>query len=498
MSGQAGVIGTERNRIEDEAAEVGVLPLTPPPRRFLRSINRFKRRLMLADLLAVLSGMALAFVAQEVFRPVQTFIVARHVALALASLPAFAVGAGLNRMYHARANERWATEVGNILKTTAVGVATILALSFAVQFDQLSRFWVAMLTVSVAGLLIAERWVARKAFVRLRESGQLRRRIVIVGTDAHAIGLLHTYERHPSLGYEVVGFVGSDTYASRGDVAVFGPIGDLEAILKRTKSGGVVVSLASVSAEQVNELVRRLPDAGYHVALSSSLHDIDPKRLRTQDLDGRTMIYVEPVIRGGWRSIAKRGFDIAMASLILLLTLPILLIAAIAIKLSSRGPVLFHQTRIGKDGQPFRMVKLRTMTVDAESQKAALLEHNESDGPLFKIGRDPRITRVGGVLRRLSIDELPQLTCVIRGSMSLVGPRPALPEECDQWEEELFERLRVLPGLTGLWQVSGRAESSFESYKRMDLYYVHNWSLGHDLKICSMTVGAVLTGRGAA
>ena len=144
------------------------------------------------------------------------------------------------------------------------------------------------------------------------------------------------------------------------------------------------------------------------------------------------------------------------------------------------------------------MTKLRTMVVDAEAQKAGLLDRNEMDGPLFKIADDPRITPVGRVLRKLSIDELPQLFCVVRGSMSMVGPRPALPDEAALWDEQVHERLRVRPGITGMWQVSGRSSTSFEDYKRLDLYYVDNWSLTHDIRICAKTVGVVLSGRGAA
>jgi exopolysaccharide biosynthesis polyprenyl glycosylphosphotransferase len=232
--------------------------------------------------------------------------------------------------------------------------------------------------------------------------------------------------------------------------------------------------------------------------LSSSLRDIDVARLRPQQSDGRTMIYVEATVRTGWRAVAKRAFDIAMATAVLIMTSPILLVSAAAIKLDSRGPLLFRQTRVGRNGEHFEILKLRTMCIDAEARKAELEELNECEGPLFKIGDDPRITRVGRILRKLSIDELPQLVCVLRGTMSMVGPRPALPDEVAKWEPEVHERLRVLPGLTGLWQVSGRSDSSFDEYKRLDLYYVDNWTLAHDVTICAKTVSVVLAGRGAS
>ncbi len=210
------------------------------------------------------------------------------------------------------------------------------------------------------------------------------------------------------------------------------------------------------------------------------------------------MIYVEPVMRGGWRGAAKRLFDVVLAMAILVITLPIQIMAAIAIGVSSRGPVFFHQIRVGKDGELFEVLKFRTMFVDAERRRSELLEHNEADGPLFKMKNDPRVTNVGRVLRKFSIDELPQLFCVLIGSMSMVGPRPALPSEFEQWDEGVADRLRVLPGLTGMWQVSGRSDTSFETYKRLDLYYVDNWSLVHDLAICLRTVGVVLSGTGVS
>jgi exopolysaccharide biosynthesis polyprenyl glycosylphosphotransferase len=220
-------------------------------------------------------------------------------------------------------------------------------------------------------------------------------------------------------------------------------------------------------------------------------------RLRHQQFDGFAMIYVEPVIRGGWRLLAKRAFDVTVACMVLVLTLPVLVVAAVAIKLQDGGPLLFRQVRIGRDGRPFTVMKLRTMVVDAEARRAELLDRNEMDGPLFKMTHDPRVTRVGRVLRTLSIDELPQLVCVVRGTMSLVGPRPALPSEVEEWDADVHERLRVLPGITGMWQVSGRSNTSFEEYKRFDLYYVDNWSLAHDVRICGRTVGVVLRRQGA-
>jgi exopolysaccharide biosynthesis polyprenyl glycosylphosphotransferase len=208
-------------------------------------------------------------------------------------------------------------------------------------------------------------------------------------------------------------------------------------------------------------------------------------------------MYIEPVKRVGWRAVMKRMFDLAVATVGLVFTAPILLAAAIATKLDSPGPVFFSQERIGRNGELFRVRKLRSMVVDAEARLDDLREQSEADGPLFKMRHDPRLTRVGRFLRATSIDELPQLWNVMRGEMSVVGPRPALASEAAEWSEDLRGRLRVKPGITGMWQVNGRSSASFDDYARHDLYYVDNWSLLTDLAIVAKTVPVVLGRRGA-
>ena len=463
-----------------------------------RPALRLKRRLMFADALAVTVAIIVSFQAQMFLKPVPQYLAYKQLGLLLVALPAFAIAAGLNRLYLARANERVREETWNILKAVGSSVAALLTASFLIQYAELSRLWVVLFGMSMAGALLIERQFARRMFAKLRATGRISRRIAIIGTDSHAVALMHTYERRPELGYEVVGFVGHDDLGRRGGVDVLGPVSDIERILDEQQAVGVVVSLSSVGQDEVNSLTRQLTENGFHVALSSSLRDIDIARLRPQELDGRTMIYVEPVMRGGWRAVAKRAFDLVLASSILLLSAPILLAAIIAIRLDSPGPVFFKQVRVGRHGETFRLIKLRTMGVDAEERRADLHHLNEADGALFKIREDPRITKVGRVLRKYSIDELPQLFNVLHGAMSMVGPRPALPDEVAEWDDEVVERLRVLPGLTGMWQVQGRSDTSFETYKRLDLYYVDNWSLAHDLRICARTVGVVLTGHGAA
>jgi exopolysaccharide biosynthesis polyprenyl glycosylphosphotransferase len=211
-------------------------------------------------------------------------------------------------------------------------------------------------------------------------------------------------------------------------------------------------------------------------------------------LGGRTTLGFAPRAYVGW---TKRAFDLLLGGLALLAISPLLLLIALAIKLDSPGPVFYRQLRVGKDGRRFRIYKFRSMRPDADRLLDQLRTHNEADGPLFKMKQDPRVTRVGALLRRWSLDELPQLLNVVTGDMSLVGPRLPIPSEVSQYEPWQLGRLRAQPGITGLWQVSGRSDVSFHDMVRLDLHYIRNWSLGLDLEILLRTVPAVLTSRGA-
>jgi exopolysaccharide biosynthesis polyprenyl glycosylphosphotransferase len=227
------------------------------------------------------------------------------------------------------------------------------------------------------------------------------------------------------------------------------------------------------------------------------MRDIATRRVTVRPLGRYPVLSIEPVARTGWRAVFKRTFDVVAATLALIVASPILAVAAIAIRIDSGPGVLFSQTRVGRNGQPFRLYKLRTMVNNAEDMLDDLKDQNVAAGPMFKMVDDPRVTRVGGFLRKSSLDELPQLLNVLTGDMSLVGPRPAMPHEALQWNDDLRERLRVQPGITGNWQVNGRFTASLEDYQRLDLYYVDNWSVVTDLVILLKTIPAVLRRNGA-
>jgi len=416
----------------------------------------------------------------------------------VATIPAWLAIFANQRLYNTRFIGRRIDEFRRVVNASLLGTLTVAVAANLVGILP-SRGGLVLLGVTAIVVVTAEREIARRVFLRLRAAGQMVRFVVIAGANPEGRDIAAMLQAEPWLGYQVVGFV--DDQATSGEpvpgVRLLGGVAELPGILHEFPNASVIVAASAVDSAVTNRLARDLLDQGVHVELSSTLRDISSQRLTVRPLGRFPIVYVEPVTRGGWRAWAKRSFDVIGAVAGLVLTSPILLVAAIAVKLDSRGPVLFRQVRVGRDSEPFSVLKIRTMVPDAEDRLAELRELNEADGPLFKMADDPRITRVGKLLRVTSIDELPQLWNVLTGEMSLVGPRPALPHETEEWDALLAQRLRVKPGITGMWQVSGRSDSSFEDYTRLDLYYVDNWSLATDLAILAKTIPVVALRKGA-
>jgi exopolysaccharide biosynthesis polyprenyl glycosylphosphotransferase len=259
----------------------------------------------------------------------------------------------------------------------------------------------------------------------------------------------------------------------------------------------MVLSCPELDGAMLRRLAWELERDDIDLIVSSSLVDTAGDRITVRPVDGLPMMHIEHPRLGGARRLVKSVFDVTVAALLLVLAAPLFLAIAAMIKLDSPGPVFFRQTRVGRHGETFAMFKFRTMYVDAELRLEAMREQNEHNGVLFKIRADPRVTRLGRVLRRYSLDELPQLINVMLGDMSLVGPRPPLPAEVEQYPQDMRRRLVVKPGMTGLWQVSGRSDLSWDESIRLDLRYVENWSLTADLVILMRTAMVVLRGSGA-
>jgi exopolysaccharide biosynthesis polyprenyl glycosylphosphotransferase len=323
-----------------------------------------------------------------------------------------------------------------------------------------------------------------------RREGRFCRPVMLVGLNEEALDMQRLLDHHPELGFRVTAVLGAREEAARLGMASLwaGEVADAPAVARSSTTTGAVVVASAVASEELNRTIRELMQIGSHVHVTSGLRGFDHRRLRAQPLAYEPIFYLEPVSLTRGQVITKRAIDLLLTSLALVLAVPLLLVAALAIKLDDGGPVLFRQRRVGRNGQTFTILKLRTMVLDAEARLDALKEKNERKGPLFKLTSDPRVTRVGRILRGCSIDELPQLFNVLRGEMSLVGPRPALPSEVADFDEVLLARTQVPPGMTGLWQVEARESAEFSTYRRLDLFYVENWSVTLDLVVLLATL----------
>ncbi len=330
-----------------------------------------------------------------------------------------------------------------------------------------------------------------------RQVGQMVSRVLLVGDGAANLRIHSELMKNPETGYVVVGActAASDDTTRLGstDVPVFGSIDDVPRALEICGADTVLVSSESgLPADRVRELSWQLEAGQQHLIMAPNLTDIGGPRIHMRPVAGLALMHVETPKYTGPQVVAKRAFDALGSAVLIALLSPVLLTIAFLVKATSPGPVLYGQERVGMNGTPFRMMKFRSMVVDADVQLSSLLaEQGRSDAPLFKVENDPRITRVGRVLRKFSLDELPQLFNVLLGTMSLVGPRPQRDGEVALYDDAAQRRLIVKPGMSGLWQVSGRSALTWEDAIRLDLYYVENWSLTGDLNILFRTFRAV-------
>ncbi len=379
--------------------------------------------------------------------------------------------------------------------------ATVSFVAFAMKID-LSRLSVATALVGAAVYILIVRALARRALhLMRRRNGTATHRMLLVGTLPEALEICKAVARTPAAGLVPVGIHLTDGYgAARGlltPVPVYPPRSEVLPLVKELSADTIAVC-GSASAEpgELRRLAWQLEGSGVDLVVAPQLTDIAGPRVHVRPIEGLPLLHVEEPTLSGTAWLAKNLLDRLAAGTGLLLLAPLFAVVAIAIKISDPGPVFFRQPRVGREGRIFRVWKFRTMYTDAEERRAALLDQNESDGHLFKIRQDPRVFPLGRLLRNSSIDELPQLINVVKGEMSLVGPRP-LPADDGDYLGDVRRRLLVRPGITGLWQVSGRADLSWDEAVRLDLYYVDNWSLAYDLSILWRTVGVVIGRKGA-
>ncbi|HYN90202.1 MAG TPA: undecaprenyl-phosphate glucose phosphotransferase [Ardenticatenaceae bacterium] len=405
----------------------------------------------------------------------------------------------LQGLYHSRRGATLLDEVYTIFNGVTTSTVLLMAVFFIyrpLSFSRLLPFFAAlMIVVYLALARVAER--ALRGRLRRRGIGVIR--VLIVGAGEMGRTIMRHIVAQPELGYQVVGFVDDDPTLQHniGRFHALGYTGDLARVVQQHGVDEVIITLPWQHHRKIVRIVDQCQDANVRSRIVPDLFQLSLTRVELDDIKGVPLIGIKEPSLQGWNMAFKRVMDIVIAAIGLVLSAPLLLLIALGIKVSSPGPILFKQTRVGRNGQLFTLYKFRSMRVGAENEVAHLSSYNEADGPLFKMRRDPRVTPVGRILRKLSLDELPQLYNVLRGEMSLVGPRPALPSEVAQYEEWHRKRLEVPPGITGLWQTSGRSDMSFDEMCLLDIYYAEQWSPILDATIVLKTIPTMLFGRGA-
>jgi exopolysaccharide biosynthesis polyprenyl glycosylphosphotransferase len=404
-------------------------------------------------------------------------------------------------------DEAWA-----IIRVCFIGSAVFTLLLYAARIDEqllgddrISRLWILLFAIFSCVFLLTEKLGVRitSRWVRLR--GFNYRTVLIVGTGPSALSIADSIQSHRYWGFRILGFIANGSTGNGVPAGVprgwpvLGEVDDIPRIVESNVVDDVIFAVHRRDLDRLEDLFLSLQEQGIRTRLALDFFPHTRAQVQLEDLDGMPLLSFATAPTSHVQLLAKRSLDVAVASLLLLLGLPVVLAIATAIKLrSGRGSVLFRQTRCGLNGRSFTLYKFRTMVEDAEELRRELLHLNEMSGPVFKLKADPRVTSLGRFLRRFSLDELPQLWNVLRGEMSLVGPRPPIPEEVAKYERWQRRRLAMKPGMTGLWQISGRNELDFHRWMELDLEYIDSWTPLLDLKILVKTIPAVLSGRGAS
>jgi exopolysaccharide biosynthesis polyprenyl glycosylphosphotransferase len=390
-------------------------------------------------------------------------------------------------------------EFRRVLNAGLSFTGALAIISYAVN-NELSRIYLLVSMQVIVALDLLVRYTLRRRLHRRRAQGQCMSTVVAVGHEPAVRQLVSELRREPHHGLQVVAaclpYESSATEVA--GVPVAGDLDDAASVVRNIKAGTVaVLSCPEIDGVKLRTLAWELEKTGTDLCVAPALLDVAGPRTTVRPTAGLTLLHVDHPQLSGPRQVVKDFFDRFAAAFALMALSPLMLAIAVAIRLSDHGPALFSQTRVGKGGEPFKIYKFRTMVVDAEARLAEIREKNECDGVLFKVRQDPRITEVGARLRKWSLDELPQLINIFRGEMSLVGPRPALPEEAAKYADHVRRRLVVKPGLTGMWQVNGRSDLSWEETVRLDLRYVENWSFALDLQILWKTFSVIFRRAGA-
>ncbi len=422
----------------------------------------------------------------------------RYSFLLLIVIPVWSVLLYYFGMYKSQRLKNISSIVWSITKVVVLGILVLNAVLFTIKIDFISRLFLAVFGIS--NILILSLWhtTVRLIVGYARKRDYNYRNILLVGTGKRAKELIKIVEGHKTWGLKLVGVIGDKmTSGTLCGYPVLGTIKDIPEIIHMHPVDEVMFCLPKSRLDELEDLFLLLEDEGINTRVAMNFFPNVVAKVQFEELHGVPFLTFTTVPASELLLFLKRVIDVIVSSLLLILLSPLLLVTACAIKMMSPGSILFNQERVGFHGRKFTMYKFRSMSEDAEEKKKDLINSNEMDGPMFKVKNDPRITSVGKFIRRLSIDELPQLWNVLTGDMSIVGPRPSLPSEVEQYERWQRRRLSVKPGLTCLWQVSGRNDIKFTEWMKLDLQYIDSWSLALDFKIFLKTIPAVIIGKGA-
>lgn len=389
----------------------------------------------------------------------------------------------------------------SIFRATALTVFSLLAIIFFLRITYVSRFVIILFAALELCMLLISRAIIMAYFKKQVKSGEKALRVLIIGSRGRAIELAQALQEKLVWGVNIVGFIDPDTSrlgASVMGIPVIGTVENTHEVLKQNVIDEVIIAIPRSLLDDAEPIVMACEEEGIRLRFMADVFNVQVAKMSLSEIKGIPLLTMEPVAQDPQQLLAKRMFDLTCTLLALPFLVPVFLVVALIIKIDSRGPVFFVQPRVGMRKHVFPMFKFRSMQVDAE-EKLKEIEHlNEAAGPIFKIKNDPRVTRVGRILRKTSIDELPQLINVLRGEMSLVGPRPMSLRDVDLFERGAQrKRFSVQPGLTCIWQISGRSNLPFEKWLELDLEYIDNWSFWLDLKILFKTIPAVLKLKGA-
>jgi exopolysaccharide biosynthesis polyprenyl glycosylphosphotransferase len=458
--------------------------------------NGYLRQAVAADFICGLAAGLLAF---QIRFDNQPYAAGHYLLLSLALPVLWVVVVGLAGGYDSRFIGVGTDEFRRVLNAGVCLTACVAILSYATK-TELARGYVVVALPSLTVLNLLGRFTLRKRLHKLRALGSCMRKVVVVGHADVVADLAAMLRRETYHGLWVVAacVAGPPRRDEIDAIPVISGLDNVADVVNRYEADTVaVLACPEMSGLRLRDLAWELEKTGTDLCVAPALLDVAGPRTTIRPVAGLPLLHMDHPEFSGLRRIVKAAFDKAAAGTALLFLAPLFLVIMAMIKLGDGGAAFFRQTRVGRDGRAFTVFKFRTMVPDAEERKSHLVALNESDGVLFKMRRDPRITLVGGLLRRWSLDELPQLLNVLIGDMSLVGPRPALPQEAALYGDHVRRRLAVKPGITGLWQVNGRSDLTWDESVRLDLRYVENWSFVLDLQILWKTFSAVFNGSGA-